>query len=404
MKRLIANSFLYDGYVKIHSLFGSEYERKTIKADALKDFILSDEADSFNVAPPFENEIGRYLENLDESALKTGAVDTVVIRDGMKTGYNTEIRGMKFMLEKSGVTLADKAVTILGGGTAAREAEYLCKKLGARKIYAVKRIAEINYGETADTDVIINATPVGKIIGERPVDLSKFPNASAVADTVSAPFNTALLQQAAKLNMKTAHGLCMLVSGAKYSEDLFDGKEFSDGGIAEVYAGMRKIMQNVVLIGMPSSGKTTLGKTLAAVLGKRFIDTDKEIEKRQNASVAKIFAEYGEKYFRMTEKKEAERLADEKACVISCGGGMPLDAENMVNLRYNGVIVNIKRDVGLLSTEGRPLSSGREALIKMEAERSPIYEKYADFSVSNNTLPQDAEEKILRGLDEIFSR
>ncbi|MBQ6727792.1 MAG: hypothetical protein IJQ87_02525 [Clostridia bacterium] len=394
---LIGERLSHSYSAEIHALSGLNYSLKEVPRGKLAEFI-KEGYDGFNITIPYKKEIIPFLDGLDESAKAIGAVNTVVRRGGKYYGYNTDLEGMRYALSRKNIILRDRRVMILGTGGAALTAEALCNAEKAKAIVKVSRVGEINYQtcyNLKDTEIIINATPVGMFpdIGETPIDLSAFPNLTGVFDCVYNPFNTALITQAKRLNINCSDGLPMLVKQALLAQKIW-GTSAADDTEDIINALYRKKL-NIVLCGMPSSGKTTIGKMVADILGKSFVDTDAEILTETGKPPAEIIETDGEKAFRDIETEIIKKVAINSGAVIATGGGAILRQDNVCALKANGVIFYIKRDLSLLSAKGRPLSQNY-GIAKLYEERKAWYERAADFTVENNGEKQSAAETIAR--------
>ena len=294
---------------------------------------------------------------------------------------------------------------VLGTGGTALTSHAVVVDQGASKVIQVSRTGEINYQNIysqTDVEIIINTTPVGMFPknGESAVDLSLFPNICGVIDVVYNPMKTALILQAESLNIPSAGGLKMLVSQAAFASERFMEKKISLQKIEQVFEKISSQVTNVVLVGMPGSGKTSIGKLIAEKLGKIFVDIDEEIVNTAQKTIPEIFTEQGESAFRALETKVIEHFGKENSQVISTGGGAILKQENIDALRQNGVIIWVKRDLELLETTGRPLSADNDAVIKLYRQREPIYNKFSDFFVENNGTIEETLNRILEVLNE----
>lgn len=374
---------------QIHGMLASyEYELRPVARDELEEFIESRDFLGLNVTIPYKKAVMPFCDLIDPDAAEIGSVNTLVVKNGRLFGYNTDIQGFIYMVRRSGVVFEGKKIVILGTGGTAMTARAAAKKLGAGEIVHVSRTGENNYSNLsrhADADVLVNTTPVGMYpdCGRAPVDLSIFPNLSGVLDVIYNPLKTALLLQAEKLGIPRSGGLPMLVVQAKASAELFTGEKIPDFKIEEVIAALRRQMSNIILIGMPGSGKTTVGRLLAEKLGKKFLDTDEEITARAGMPIPEIFSRYGEEHFRRLESQVIWDFGKETGCVIATGGGCVLMDENFLPLRQNGVVLYLTRPINILPTEGRPLSqSGR--LEEMFKARHPRYMLFADALVNNS--------------------
>lgn len=378
-----------------------QYDLVELTPEQLKDFVLSKEYSGYNVTIPYKKDIIPFLDVVDERASRIGAVNTVICKDNKLYGYNTDFDGMVYALNTAKIELKNKNVLILGSGGTSNTARVVCECLGAKDIKILSRSGDINYGNYAEmakeTQMVINTTPVGMYPDNYSclVDLKVFGGLEGVLDVVYNPALTMLLKQAKDLGVKYSNGLPMLVAQAKFAAEKFMDKKLDDGVIEKVINKLKKESQNLVLIGMPGSGKSTIGKRVAKLLEKEFIDTDAEIEKKEGKPIPQIFAEFGEDYFRRVEKEvlaEVGKLLDK---VIATGGGVIKNKENYFSLKQNGVIVWVKRDLNLLASNGRPLSKDKETIKKLFDERKDSYAFFADANVDNEgELNKVAEEVI----------
>ena len=405
---LIGNPLGHSFSPRLHRDFGTaDYELRPLLPDRLAPFFAAREFEGVNVTIPYKRDVIPFMDELHPSAVMCGAVNTVVNRDGRITGYNTDIYGMHFALRFAGITLAGRHVVVLGSGGTSHTACALARREGAASVTVVSRSGEVTYDSLpslTDTEVVINATPVGMFpnIAASPADLSMFPRLVGVFDAVFNPLHTRFSQQAKELGVPAGNGLLMLTAQAKVANNLFRGGDYSepaedsaDG--KEIVRVMRTIaaeLTDIVLIGMPSSGKTTVGQTLAEMLGRTFVDTDTEIETREGMSIPDIFATFGEEGFRARERAVIASLATETGLVVATGGGAPLSEVNRKNLAADGFTVLVRRDLDSLSTEGRPLSRDRETLARMEKERMPVYTAFADAEVVNDGTPESCAMRI----------
>lgn len=397
---LIGAKLNYSYSALIHGRFGLDYSLKEIPEENLAGFVKTCEYDGFNVTIPYKKAIIPYLDGVFGDAEKTGAVNTVVKRNGKLFGYNTDIAGLKYAFERKGVTLKDKNVMILGGGGAAAVAQFVAESAGARRIDTVRRNGKLNYDncyDLKDTEIIINATPVGTFpnVNETPIYPEKFPALLFVMDMTYNPSETELIRLAKLAGAKTSSGLSMLVKQAICSEEIWENLTLPETLSEDTVKWLCIKQSNLVLIGMPSSGKTALGKIIAAKLGKSFIDTDEEIFKTTGVLPENIIISDGEKAFRDKESAAIKNAATSFNSVIATGGGAILRPENMGFLSKNGVICYVMRDLSLLSTKSRPLSRdmGVEKLFEV---RAPLYEKYCDFKVKNDGDINDTVKEIIR--------
>ena len=383
---LIGEKLSHSYSAEIHALNGLDYELLEVKREELKDFIAKG-YDGFNITIPYKKDIIPLLDGVDETAKAIGAVNTALKKDGKYYGYNTDLDGMRYALKRKGISLRGKNVMILGSGGTSLTADALCKKERAKSVVKVSRFGEVNYGNYRyfnDTEIVINATPVGMFpnSGVSPVDLSFLPNLKGVFDCIYNPFKTALIMQAEKLGIPCSDGLPMLVRQALAAEKLW-GVVGETDRTEEIINALYRKKSNLSLCGMPSSGKTSVGKVVADLLGKTFIDTDAEIYRETGRTPAEIIEQNSENAFRDIETETIKRVAKCDGAVIATGGGAILREENVCALKANGLICYVKRDLSFLSAMGRPLSQIK-GISKLFEERKSLYERAADFSVENN--------------------
>ncbi len=394
---------------EIHNLIADYgYELREVKREELGAFMTERAFSGINVTIPYKKSVMDYLDVISDDAKKIGAVNTVVNRDGKLYGYNTDFYGLKALLIHNGVSVRNKKVLILGSGGTSDTAYNVVTGLNAKEAIKVSRTKKdgfVTYDEAArlhsDADVIINATPVGMYPDDDgvPVNIGLFPSLSAVIDAIYHPLRTNLVSDAENRGIKACGGLYMLVAQAVYAAALFENKKPDENLIDDVYGKILNDKRNIVLIGMPSSGKTTIGKALAARMGKRFADTDELIVGTTGKSIPEIFEKEGEKVFREIEKKVICDIAVNDGTVIATGGGVILDEKNVLALKRNGVIVYLDRKIdNLIATDSRPLSSNVDDLKKLYAKRKPLYEKYAEITIDDNddvaTVVRRAEEAL----------
>ncbi|MBQ2773580.1 MAG: shikimate kinase [Clostridia bacterium] len=384
---------------QIHrALADYEYRLIELERDDVGAFLTGHEFDALNVTAPYKKDVIPYLARLSDTAARIGAVNTIVReQDGSLTGYNTDYEGLTDLIMDLGVPLADKKVLVLGSGGASRTALTVATDMGAKSVVVISRSGEDHYGNLdkhSDAAIIINTTPVGMYPNtkEAPLSLSHFPQLEAVIDLIYNPARTALLQDAAARGIPCRNGLLMLVSQARRAAELFLGTTVSRTLSKKIAANMTKETENIVLIGMPGCGKSTLGKLLAKTLGRTFVDADDALVKEARLPIPEIFRQEGEAGFRKRESKILEALGREKGQVIATGGGCVTVAENYFSLRQNGKILFLDIDPKGLPTDGRPLSSTRSPEV-LYRERLPLYKKFADVTI---TVTRDINENLKR--------
>ena len=372
----------------IHSLLGSSpYELVSLRPEELGPFINAGEFAGLNVTIPYKKAVMPYLDHIAPEAQAIGAVNTIVRRDDGLWGYNTDCQGFLYAAERAGISLKGKKVLVLGSGGASAAVQAAAAGAGAVEVLVVSRTGVLNYGNVYDekgAEVIVNATPVGMYPQNRGklVELSRFGSCCGVMDLIYNPLRTPLLLDARELGIPFSNGLSMLVAQAKYASDLFQGIQRPDSIIEEALEKTQQKVENIVLIGMPGCGKSTIGKKLAAQQGKKFVDTDTLVEKKAGKNIPDIFKDDGEETFRALEAEVIAAVGKEGGQVIATGGGCVLNLENVRNLKQNGTVIFIKRDMAELATEGRPLSQGGD-LEAMYERRLPFYEAAADTVMEN---------------------
>lgn len=384
---------------KIHKhLADYKYDLYEVLQENLSAFIKSGDYNGLNVTIPYKKDVVPYCDELSSVAKELGSVNTLLRRpDGSLYGHNTDYFGFSYMIKQSGLDVTGKKVLILGSGGASVTVNAVLKHAGANTII-ISRTGNDNYENVSkhyDADIIVNTTPVGMYpdTDASPISLDGFTKLEGVLDLIYNPANTKLLTDAQRRGAVTLNGLWMLVAQAKESAELFTGIQIPDDVIENIYSILSKESVNIVLIGMPGSGKTTIGKILSEILNKEFIDTDAEIVAQSGMTIPEIFARYGEARFRELESDVLNQYGKQHGLILATGGGCVTVSDHYHALHQNGIIIWLKRDVAALSTDGRPLSIGRN-LSEMLAERKPMYEAFADFCVDNNTDPQITADTI----------
>ena len=378
------------------------YELKEISRENLDSFMIEKDFSCINVTIPYKETVMPYLDYIDSAAERMGAVNTIVNRDGKLYGYNTDFYGMKLMIEKNGFDLKNSKVLILGSGGTAKTSKAVSEALGAREIITVSRSGEVNYDNVvtlhSDADFIINTTPCGMYPDNDgyAIDPALFPCLKGIIDAVYNPLKTTLIQKGEELRIKGVTGLYMLVARAVLAYEKFMDKSLDTEKITdEIYSEIIREKQNIVLIGMPGSGKSTIGKELAEKLGRCFIDTD-DIITEKHGVIGDIFASKGEEYFRDIETQAVKETAKKSGIVIATGGGAILRTENVTALKQNGVIFFLNRPLeDIVPTSDRPLSSDAESLRKRFEERYPVYKATGDFEIAINGNIENAVNKIM---------
>lgn len=386
---------------QIHSML-ADYEYKLFEKspEELEDFLKSGEFDGLNVTIPYKKSVMPYCAELSPTAAQIGSVNTIVRRsDGSLYGDNTDAFGFENLIVHNGIEVKGKKALVLGTGGASVTAQAVLKNLGASEVFVISRKGEDNYeniAKHADAEIIANTTPVGMYPnnGKAAVDLAQFPKLSGVLDVVYNPARTALLLQAEKLCIPCAGGLYMLVSQAKRSCELFTGKSIPDSEIDRIERVLSHQMQNIVIIGMPGSGKTAVSTMLAERLGRKIFDTDTIVSEKAGVTIPEIFAAQGEAGFRKLETEATAEVGKLSGNIISTGGGVVTVVDNYELLHQNGVIVWIERDTNKLARDGRPISLSSD-LNELYAARLPLYERFADIKADNNGDINDTVNAIM---------
>ena len=387
---------------QIHSFLGEyPYQLFEKEPEEIGEFLNNGNFTGINVTIPYKKDVIPYLDELTDTAKRLGAVNTIVRRNGKLIGHNTDYFGFRSMVERTGLCVGSKKVLVLGSGGASNTAVAVLEEMGA-EVIVISRSGENHYGNLdlhADAALIVNATPVGMYpnAGNSPVDLAQFPNLCGVLDIIYNPARTKLLLDAEQRGLVTENGLWMLVAQAKESAEWFTGNPIDDTRIKTIHTALRSQMENIVLIGMPGCGKSTVASLLAQITGRKAVDADAQIIKEAGCSIPEIFANSGEDAFRTLETKVLARLGMESGLIIATGGGCVTREENYPLLHQNGRIFWLQRDTSLLPTDGRPLSQTMK-LADMYRMRKPMYERFADVTVNNAGNMDDTVKAILAAL------
>ena len=387
---------------QIHAHLGSySYSLFEKEPEEIEEFLKHGNFTGINVTIPYKKDVIPYLHELSPAAKKMGAVNTIVRKpDDTLFGHNTDYFGFASMVRRSSLSVYGKKALVLGSGGASNTA---VEELGANVI-VISRNGENNYNNLhlhADAALIVNATPVGMYpnTGISPVNLDLFPALEGILDLIYNPARTQILLDAEKRGIPVENGLWMLVAQAKEAAEYFTGTFISDKMIEAIHSTLCCQMQNVVLIGMPGCGKTTIGQLLADKTGKIFVDADVEIVKLAGKSIPEIFMQDGEEVFRQWETEALAQLGRQSGLVISTGGGCITRDRNYPLLHQNGTIVWLQRNLKLLPTDGRPLSQSNR-LTDLYTIRKPMYEAFSDFAVDNNGSTEETVSAILNQLED----
>lgn len=388
---------------QIHSLLADySYCLFEKQPEELEDFLKYGEFSGLNVTIPYKKSVIAYLSQLSDIASRLGAVNTIVRQEDQLIGHNTDFFGFQSMVSQSGLQVSGKKALVLGSGGASNTAVAVLRELGA-KVIVISRSGENNYNNLhlhSDAAVIVNATPVGMYpnVGVSPIDLGGFSQLEGVLDIVYNPARTQLLMDAERRGLVTMNGLWMLVAQAKESAEWFSGKAIPDEIIPQIHRKLRMQMENIVLIGMPGSGKSTIGQLLAKELGKQFVDADTAIVQQAGMTIPEVFSKDGESGFRAIETQVLAQLGKQSGLVIATGGGCVTREENYPLLHQNGTIYCLNRALDRLPTDGRPLSQAGK-LEEMYRIRKPLYDRFADYQIDSNSTPEAAVAQIIKTLE-----
>lgn len=420
---LIGKTLVHSYSKEIHEALGRyQYQLFSLAEDEMPDFINARDFRGLNVTIPYKKDVIPLCDEVTDLARGIGAVNTLFWKNASGTGssesisqenkilvgHNTDYEGFLYAASRAGIDFEGKGVLILGTGGTSLMARRAAADQNAAKIYIASRhpetdppsgseiqdagiLSTVSYDqlpEIADSiDVIVNTTPVGTFPNnmQQVIRLKNFPGCQAVIDVIYNPFKTALLLEAEKLGLKYTNGLPMLVAQATAAAGYFLG---TPGAFQKenqrIIKSMKQQMGNIVLIGMPGTGKSLIGKLLAELTGKTLQDTDAKIKEEAKMTIPEIFEKEGEAGFRDRESAICKKLGKERNLIIATGGGAILRPENVDALRQNGTLVHITRSIDKLPTRGRPLSKNIETLKKMEAQRMPLYKAAADITFRNN--------------------
>ena len=393
---------------EVHSMLGSyNYEIREIARDNLDFFMKSKKFKAINVTIPYKESVIPYLSYISDEAKAIGSVNTIINKNGELYGYNTDFYGMSALISHLKLDIKDKKVVILGTGGTSKTAKAVTAHLGAKTIITVSRTpkdSEIGYDELyrehSDADVVINTTPVGMYPNnsQRPILIDKFTNLNGVIDAIYNPIRTNLVLDARKRGIPAEGGLYMLVAQAIKAAELFLDTEFTSEVLDKAYHKILKDKENIALIGMPASGKSTVGKILASEMSRDFRDTDELITLSAKKTIRDIFSEEGEAAFRDLETEAIASVSVQNKMIIATGGGSILREENVDMLKQNSILFFIDRSLdALLPTADRPLSQSRDDLEKRYNERYPIYSAVADVIIDANAQPDEVAKKIIGG-------
>ncbi len=370
-----------------------DYRLYEMEEEAIAAFIRREDIGGLNVTIPYKKTVVPLCDALSPAAERIGSVNTLVYdKERRITGHNTDYAGLLWLLQYAGIDPRGKSVTLLGNGGVCRTVQAVLHDLGAKKITIVDLTTNdgaVLYDDVeayADAELVFNTTPVGMYphCPRSVVPLSRFPHCEGFVDMIYNPLRTALMLEAEARGIPCCNGLPMLVAQAKAAAELFTDSPIPDEKTEQVLRGLTAEQSNIVLVGMPGCGKSTVGQKLAEQTGRRFVDIDEEIVRAAGRSIPALFHEGGEALFRDWERRTIAECGKTGGAVIATGGGAVLDEQNFAPLAQNGRIVWLTRPLEKLATEGRPLSTDRAALETMYETRLPRYRRFAEITVSND--------------------
>lgn len=392
---------------QIHALLADyEYKLYPTPKEQVENFIKNGAWDAINVTIPYKQAVIPFLDTMSDEARAIGSVNTVVRDTNNKLhGYNTDFYGFSYLVKTMNFEIMGKKCIILGSGGSCKTVRCVLESLGASEIITISRNGENNYDNISrhyDAQIIVNTTPVGMYpnVGSSPIRLDSFTKCEGVLDLIYNPALTALLLEAERLGIKHSNGLPMLVAQAKKACEIFQNTVLEDSITETVLSKLRMQMMNVILVGMPGCGKSTVGKLLAQKLGHKLYDSDIEISK-SGRTPSEIITSEGESEFRKIESQTIADMGKMSAKVISTGGGAVTREENYIPLHQNGKIIFIERSPALLACDGRPISQA-QGVQKLYRERIHMYKSFADATVINDTTPEETAEKVIKALEKLI--
>lgn len=412
---LIGEKLSHSFSKEIHeALADYTYEIRELTPDEVAPFLAAREFEGINVTIPYKEKVIPHLDEISDAAKMIGAVNTVKNVGGRLIGDNTDFYGMREMILRAGIEIKGKKALILGTGGTSKTAKAVLTDLGASEIIVVSRkesdktvTYETALAHHSDAEIIVNTTPLGMYPNTDacPIDLYSFPNLTGVIDAIYNPLRTNLILVAQKLGIPAVGGLMMLILQAARASEIFLGEKLDNGKVEQVVKSIFESKENIVLIGMPGCGKSTIGKILAEITGKVLVDTDAVIEKMTGKHPAEIIRESGEDAFRDIETQAVREISKRSGTVIATGGGIVKRSENIPLLRQNGRIIYLNCPTDELPvTPDRPLSSSRAAIEKLFLSRNLLYTLAADatVNVSHKNAPDIAAAEILTVFSEII--
>lgn len=395
---------------RVHQLLGSyDYALIELPPAELGSFLRARRFRGLNVTIPYKKAVIPYCDTLSPAARRIGSVNTLVVRaDGRLHGDNTDYGGLCRLAGYAGVRFAEEKTLVLGSGGAAATARAVAADLGAAEIVVVSRSGPVDYQNVyalhGDAAVVINATPCGMYPHNDglPLDVRRLPRCRGVLDMVYNPLRTRLVLAAGRQGAAARGGLLMLTEQARLASALFQGVDIPWQRSVEMLKTLAMELENIVLVGMPGAGKSTVGAALARQLARPFVDLDETIARETGRSPAQWISEQGEAAFRAVEQAAVEEAAKRQGLVIATGGGVVLRQENIAALRQNSRIFFLDRPLDALAVQGRPLSRDGAALARLYAQRLPLYQACAARTIRNEAAPPDVAQAVFQAFQEVL--
>ncbi len=392
----------------VHAKMGKNYNLLEIPPENLESFIKDKSFKGINVTIPYKEKVIELLDVIDKNAKKIGAVNTVVNKNGNLYGYNTDFDGLYELISKHFANLSEKKVLILGDGGTSKTAYAVLNKLNAKEILVVSRhpnCEQISYLDAVNlhnnANIIINTTPVGMYpsVNGTAISLENFSSLDLVVDVIYNPIRSDLVLSAQRMGVKAVGGLYMLIAQAVSAAEYFDDKKYDQNVIKEIFTEILKNKSNIVLTGMPGCGKSTVGKIISEKMNRQFVDTDSQFTEKTGFEITEFFSKFGEAEFRRIESEIIAEVSLKNGLVISTGGGAVLNNDNIRNLKHNGVVFFLERNLeDLVPTDDRPLSRNFKDLVKIYNQRIDIYNSTNDFKVQV-TFPEATANEIIQNFE-----
>ena len=389
---LLGKTLSHSSSPAIHRMLGDyPYTLREKQPEELEAFLRRGAFRGLNVTIPYKKAVLPYLDELSPAARSLGSVNTILRRpDDTLYGDNTDLAGFRHLLDESRIDPAGRKVLVLGSGGASATVQAVLRERGAQPV-VISRSGPDHYGNLdrhRDAALIVNTTPVGMYPdnGASPLSLAGFPALQGVIDLIYNPARTALLMEAEQLGIPAVNGFPMLTAQAYYSSRLWSTTELGPDCIVPLTRKIAQARQNLILIGMPGSGKSTAARRLGEILDRPVYDSDREFEQAEGLSPELFIRRFGEPAFREKETAVLRRLGALSGAVIATGGGAVTRPENYPLLHQNGLLIWLRRDPASLDISAKPLFH-RPDLAALYEERKDLYEAFADCVVDDPHAP-----------------